>query len=196
MKFKLCALLALSGALFINQAYADSSRNTFSVGYANTKITLTDGEKHDLHGTNFKYRHEFDSNFGLVRTFTIARNEDSQKGYYRGYGYDQTTGKWTFDKLMYGKIRTDKQKFYSFTVGPSYRFNDYISAYAVAGIARTESSISTRHYKTSDKHTAAAYGAGVQIDLINNWVVDVAYDYMKKGDVKANTWIVGVGYHF
>ncbi|MZT10803.1 Ail/Lom family outer membrane beta-barrel protein, partial [Citrobacter amalonaticus] len=38
--------------------------------------------------------------------------------------------------------------------------------------------------------------AGVQIDLINNWVVDVAYDYMKKGDVKTKTWIVGVGYRF
>lgn len=193
---KLYTLLAVFSTLMFNAAHAKPAENMFTIGYVDTDLTLKDGQKNKLRGTNFKFRHELGSNIGLVGSLIVARNEDSQKGYYHGYGYDETTGKWTFDKLMYGKIRTDVQKYYSLTVGPSYRFNDNISAYAVAGIARTELSISTREYKTVDKHTAATYGAGVQIDLINNWVVDVSYDYMNKGDVKASSWIVGVGYRF
>lgn len=75
-----------------------------------------------------------------------------------------------------------------------------MSAYAVAGVAKTEFRTSvhnlTEKYKTDERKTAATYGAGVQISLINNWLMDVSYDYMKTGDIKASTWGVGVGYQF
>lgn len=129
-------------------------------------------------------------------SFTLAKNEDNQNGWYRGYGYDKDAGKWIQDKLMYGKVLTEKQQYYSLNVGPSFRLNDYVSAYALAGVSQTESTVSTRQGKSSDKHTSISYSAGVQVNPIKNWAIDVAYEGSGSGEWSTNVFIIGVGYRF
>ena len=197
MNFKRILLAALISSLSFGIAHADNN-NRFSVGYANTNLKFADGESSDLKGFNIKYQHEIFTDVGLIASLVATRNEDTQKGFYRDAGV--VNGKWAPNKLIHGITRKDTQKYYSLSVGPTWRFNDWVSAYAVAGVAKTEFRTSvhnlTEKYKTDERKTAATYGAGVQISLINNWLVDVSYDYMKTGDIKASTLVVGVGYQF
>ncbi|WP_340533132.1 Ail/Lom family outer membrane beta-barrel protein [Escherichia coli] len=197
MSFKKILLLSVLTSLSLSVAHADTN-NRFSVGYASTNLKFTDGESSNLKGFNIKYQHEFFNDIGLIASLVATRNEDTQKGFYRDAGV--VYGKWVPDKLIHGITRKDTQKYYSLSIGPTWRFNDWVSAYAVAGVAKTEFRTSvhnlTEKYKTDERKTAATYGAGVQISLINNWLMDVSYDYMKTGDIKASTWMVGVGYRF
>lgn len=59
------------------------------------------------------------------------------------------------NKLIHGITRKDTQKYYSLSVGPTWRFNDWVSAYAVAGVAKNEFRTSvhnlTEKYKTDER---------------------------------------------
>lgn len=193
-KFILIVCVAL--ATITGNAFAAVSSNTLSLGYTHATVKTPDNGKHDLKGTNFKFRHEFSSWLGLMGSFTLAKNENNHNGWYQGYGYDKDAGKWVQDKLMYGKVITEKQQYYSLSVGPSFRLNDYVSAYALAGASQTKSTVSTRQGKISDKHTAISYSAGVQVNPVKNWAIDVAYEGSGSGDWSTSAFIIGVGYRF
>lgn len=195
MKNTAYVTLLTSCILFTGLVQAKEPSDTLSIGYARVNTSFS-GQSNELNGTNIKYRHELNNSIGVVGSLTIAKNEDDTYGEYRGYGYDSATGKWVSDKLMYGKVVTEKQHYYSVNMGPSFRLNDYISAYALAGVGQLKSVVSTRNGRTEDKNTALSYSAGVQFNPVKNWAVDIAYEGYGSGDKHANAFIVGLGYRF
>lgn len=90
----------------------------------------------------------------------------------------------------------------SLLAGPSYRFHEYVRAYALLGAAGGRVSLSDG----SECAWSPAYGVGVQFLPADNWSVDVSWEYSqfdvknqwagRTASLKSDTWILGVGYRF
>lgn len=155
-----------------------AGENSISVGYAQSHVkgngyTLSNDPK----GFNLKYRYELDDNWGVVGSFA-----------YTHQGYD----------FFYGsnKVGNGDVDYYSVTMGPSFRINEYVSLYGLLGAAhgKVESSVFDRSASVSK--TSMAYGAGVQFNPLPNFVIDASYEYSKLDSIKAGTWMLGAGYRF
>ncbi|MDC9588871.1 Ail/Lom family outer membrane beta-barrel protein [Xenorhabdus sp. XENO-10] len=161
-----------------------SGKHTISVGYAQSDVKLKlEGDKLDKNpkGVNLKYRYEINDNWGVISSFTLTREEE---------------------KMFLGNIGklTREITYRSWMAGPTYRFNEYVSTYALIGAANIED------YKTGsglgvymtdrENKTAVAYGAGLQFNPISNVAVDVTYEYSDLEKAKVGTFVVGVGYRF
>ncbi len=167
---KIITLTALTLGLVAHSAANAEARNTVSLGYAQTNAKHDD-ETMKPKGANLKYRYEFDSQLGVVTSLTYTSKKISEN--------DKTT------KLTYGSLM----------VGPSFRFNEYVSAYATIGAARGKHEITGSTSDTASKN-AMAYGAGLQFNPMENVAIDASYEYSKINDMKAGTWVLGVGYYF
>ncbi|MEY6222931.1 Ail/Lom family outer membrane beta-barrel protein, partial [Salmonella enterica subsp. enterica serovar Corvallis] len=62
----------------------------------------------------------------------------------------------------------------SLLVGPSYRFNDYLNAYVMIGAANGHIK---DNWGNSDNKTAFAYGAGIQLNPVENIAVNASYEH-------------------
>lgn len=168
-------VLAISTLSFNVHAALD---NTLSVGYAQSSIKI-DGDKFadDPKGINFKYNHEFDNNWGVIGSLTYTKLT------YDFYGY-------------YGKLGSTEINYVSLTAGPSYRFNDYFSAYGLIGLGHAKQEDKFYDYYGEYNETSVAYGVGLQVNPIPNLAIDASYEYSKLDDAKFGTWVLGVGYRF
>ncbi|OKP03082.1 Ail/Lom family outer membrane beta-barrel protein [Xenorhabdus eapokensis] len=177
---------AIVAGLSITSLAANAGEHTISAGYAQSKINIENNNlKTSLKGFNVKYRYEFNEQFGLISSFTHT-------GYNTSYD----------DPLGYHGGSLD---YNSITIGPSYRFNEYISAYALIGAGVGKAS-NTEHIRISkynsilsfndDTKTAVAYGAGVQFNPLPNVAIDASYEYTKLDSINLGTWVLGVGYRF
>ncbi|ABX88011.1 Ail/Lom family outer membrane beta-barrel protein [Yersinia pestis] len=168
--------LALSLGISVANAASDAS-NTVSFGYAQSTLKI-DGEKigKDNKGFNLKYRHELDSVLGIVASFTHTKQNYGMPG--------DSDGK-------------RKVEYYSLMVGPSWRFNEFVSAYALIGATQGKSThTKPRMVSNTVSKTSMGYGAGLQFNPVKHVAIDTAYEYAKIEDVKIGTWIVGGGYRF
>ncbi|WP_338883083.1 Ail/Lom family outer membrane beta-barrel protein [Xenorhabdus sp. TH1] len=167
-----------------------SGKHTISVGYAQSDVKMKlEGDKldKDPRGVNLKYRYEFNDNWGVIGSFTLTRE-----------GENQTLSSPTYGHL--GKLTRDIT-YRSWMVGPTYRFNEYVSTYALIGTANIDDhqtgsglGVFTIH---NENKSAVAYAAGLQFNPISNIAVDVTYEYSDLGDkAKVGTFVVGVGYRF
>ncbi|MBS9438139.1 attachment protein [Photorhabdus noenieputensis] len=182
MKRTLVASVVAAG-LSVFAFAANADEHTISGGYAQSHVKF-DGEKLDENpkGFNLKYRYELDNNWGVIGSFTLT---------HQGYDfYDDGA-----------KVGTGNLDYYSLMAGPTYRFNDYVSAYGLIGAAhgkaKSESFVSG--YELLDhkgSKTSVAYGLGLQFNPMPNWTIDTSYEYSKLDDAKIGTWVVGVGYRF
>ncbi|MCK9782685.1 MULTISPECIES: Ail/Lom family outer membrane beta-barrel protein [Proteus] len=169
------SLLAISTLSFNVHAALD---NTLSVGYAHSSIKVSDDKFDDNpKGINFKYNHEFDNDWGVIGSLTYTKLT---------YNY---YGRW-------GKIGSTEIDYVSLTAGPSYRFNDYFSAYGLIGLGHVNQD--DKFYYSNDEYskTSMAYGLGLQVNPIPNVAIDASYEYSKFDDAKFGTWVLGVGYRF
>lgn len=167
------------GAFFISGAVnAEHLKHTVLGGYAQSNIKVG-GEslKDDPTGFNVKYRYELNENLGIVSSFT-----------YTGANYN-----YYFGGYKLGHLDLD---YYSISAGPSYRFNDYVSAYGLIGFGHGREETKVLGVSNSGSKTSAVYGVGLQFNPVPNWAIDTAYEYSKLGDVKVGTWMVGIGYRF
>ena len=167
------------GAFFASgAASAEQLKHTVLGGYAQSNVKA-DGEnlKDDSTGFNVKYRYELNENLGVVSSFT-----------YTGASYN-----YYFGGYKIGNVDLD---YYSISAGPSYRFNDYVSAYGLLGIAHGRVEANALGFSDSESKTSATYGVGLQFNPVPNWAIDTSYEYSKLGDVKVGTWMVGIGYRF
>ncbi|WP_193014578.1 MULTISPECIES: Ail/Lom family outer membrane beta-barrel protein [Gammaproteobacteria] len=173
--FFAASALAISTFSFGVQAALD---NTLSVGYAQSSIKL-DGNKFadNPKGINFKYNHEFDNDWGVIGSLTYTKLT------YNFYS-------------RWGKIGSTEIDYVSLTAGPSYRFNDYFSAYGLIGLGHANQE--DKYYYGNDEYskTSMAYGLGLQVNPIPNVAIDASYEYSKLDDAKFGTWVLGVGYRF
>ncbi|HCM1914663.1 TPA: Ail/Lom family outer membrane beta-barrel protein [Salmonella enterica subsp. salamae serovar 28:r:e,n,z15] len=155
----------------------------------------------DPKGLNLKYRYEIDDNWGGIASFTYAWNDYNAQA-----SADADISGISAGSSLKGKL---KAKYFSINVGPTYRFNEYVSAYVVGGIAHSkyDADLSLDAYANGkSKHigsiseskdkTAFSYGAGLQFNPYKNIAIDVAYEGSGSGDWKTNGFNVGVGYSF
>ncbi|MGL9773817.1 MAG: Ail/Lom family outer membrane beta-barrel protein [Sodalis sp. (in: enterobacteria)] len=114
------------------------------------------------------------------------------------------------------KVQNDLRYRYSgvsLTPGPVWRFNDYVSVYGVIGINyddysshfrqspfKTGDATATNHSRSELKKTPPAYGAGAQINLVENMVIDLGYEASRfnhgEQTLTRNSLLFGVGYRF
>ncbi|NDK97989.1 Ail/Lom family outer membrane beta-barrel protein [Photorhabdus bodei] len=177
MKRALVASVVAAG-LSVFAFAANAGESTISGGYAQSHIKFKD-HKIDDHpkGLNLKYRYELDNNWGVISSFTYT---------YLGYEF--------YDRgRKVGKADID---YYSLMAGPTYRFNDYVSAYGMVGAARGKIKASNFVDSESYSKTSIGYGLGLQFNPMPNWTIDTSYEYSKLNDIKIGTWVVGVGYRF
>lgn len=155
---------------------AAQATQTVSLGYAQAKV---DNFK-DPKGITAKYHYQGDSALGIIGSFTYVSAEQTE--YYQSSSSD-----------VY------KLKYYSLMAGPSYRFNEYVSVYGLAGIGRGKSSWEEGdafRQSGSESKSSFAYGAGIQITPVANWAIDIGYEGTKIYETRVDGFNIGVGYRF
>ncbi|WP_338804149.1 Ail/Lom family outer membrane beta-barrel protein [Xenorhabdus griffiniae] len=167
-----------------------SGKHTLSLGYAQSNINMQiEGNKtknmkdldKDPRGLNLKYRYEINDNWGFISSVTQTKLKIN---YYAAHNRQLSVGN---EDITYRSLMA----------GPTYRFNEYVSAYALIGAANVEGKARlTAQPSVSKKKTAVAYGTGLQFNPTSSIAVDVSYEYSDLSQAKAGTWTVGVGYHF
>lgn len=159
----------------------------------------------DPKGFNVKYRYEFTDNLGVIGSFTYAG--DKFKGGISGSSESEAAS-----QDIKGSVKVN---YFNIGVGPTWRFNEWVSAYAMGGVAFSQYSgyytNDIKYEKTEDREastenvergsigktkTEFSYGAGLQFNPLNNVAIDIAYEGTTGGDFKSNGFIVGVGYKF
>ena len=192
MKKLAVAIFALSTLGF--SAFSSAEKNTFSLGYAQSKVQ----DFKDIKGINVKYRYEWDSPVSIITSFTYMS------------GKENSSYKATKDIMN----ANTKVKYYSFSAGPAYRFNDYISAYSLIGVNynKIKNNTSWNNYEGennyvymgdfSSKQNKASlmYGIGLQINPVEYLAVDIGYEGSRvkvdNTNHSINGFNIGVGYSF
>ncbi|MBN3180838.1 Ail/Lom family outer membrane beta-barrel protein [Pectobacterium brasiliense] len=156
---------------------AAQATQTVSLGYAQAKV---DNFK-DPKGITAKYHYQGDSALGIIGSFTYVSAEQTE--YYQNSSSD-----------VY------QLKYYSLMAGPSYRFNEYVSVYGLAGIGRGKSTWEEDgdafRQSGSESKSSFAYGAGIQITPVANWAIDIGYEGTKIDETRVDGFNIGVGYRF
>lgn len=173
------ALLVTTTVVTSSSIFADD--HTFSLGYAQSKISDI-----DLKGVNAQYRYEWNSPLSLVSSISYLKGDLSEQD-----GSD---------------IYKTDIKYFTYMMGPAYRFNDYVSVYATTGISNIKLK-STEIVGTSspeiknNSQTELAYGAGVIVNPTQNFAINVGYEgtsfkQAEEKRLKLNGWNVSLGYRF
>ncbi|KGT86738.1 virulence protein [Erwinia typographi] len=189
MKLTISALLLTSVVL---SPLACASNHTVTLGYAQSKMQ----DFKDIKGANLKYRYEWDSPLSVIGSLTYMTGKED-------YHDNENVGtNATLDV-------NSKVKYYSLSAGPAYRINNYISVYGLVGVNYTKADDNAVwKYKGeafqkddySGNTTSLMYGAGIQINPIENIAIDLGYEgtRVKFGDqsYSVNGFNIGVGYRF
>jgi putative virulence related protein PagC len=184
---KISLAVCVAASLASSAALADNQ--TVSLGYAQSKVE----NFKNIRGVNAQYRYEWASPLSVIGSFTYMSGDDDQK-----YYVDSDSVKNHIDV-----------KYYSLMAGPAYRINEYVSLYALGGVAHTKADVDTKWVNAGDgytqkdslseKSTSFAYGAGVQFNPTDELAVNVGYEGTNAdidGSHSINGWNVGVGYRF
>lgn len=189
-------VLLMTSALIVApslSSLAQADQHTVSLGYAQSKVQdLT-----NINGVNLKYRYEWDSPISVIGSFTYMSGNDN-------------------DSYLLTRDIIDNNvdiKYYSLSVGPAYRFNQYVSIYGLLGLNynKVDYSSSWTNYESGSyrymgsetgniKKTSFMYGVGLQINPVENVVVDIGYEGSSlDGGNKSysiNGFNIGIGYRF
>ncbi|ECM8085122.1 virulence membrane protein PagC [Salmonella enterica subsp. enterica serovar Typhi] len=180
----LSTLVITTSVLVVNVAQADT--NAFSVGYAQSKVQ----DFKNIRGVNVKYRYEDDSPVSFISSLSYL------------YGDSQDSGSIESEGIHYhDKFEV---KYGSLMVGSAYRLSDNFSLYALAGVGTVKATFKEHatqdgdsfSNKISSRKTGFAWGAGVQMNPLENIVVDVGYEGSNISSTKINGFNVGIGYRF
>lgn len=168
------ALLSLSFAV-------QAANHTIMAGYAATDIK---NAKDKLHGLTVKYRYEGASRIGLLASATVTTNEDKEYTLQPGIKFVES-GKTT---SIYSSLH----------LGPTYRFNDFVSGYATLGYA--EYSVERKGYglpKSTSEDESFAIGAGVDFNVTRSLVINTGVELSEHfSDAKATSYSLSLGYRF
>lgn len=199
-KIFITSLIATLFASVSINAFA-AGKTTLSLDYAQNYLRIKDSDLKKMDhpdGINIKYRHEINHHLGIIGSFTHTAQEEK-------------INVSSFNNFM--QLDSMEISYSSLSVGPGYRFNDYISIYGLVGFARSRIEfegkvgmlgIATIPVSRSIKSkNAFVYGAGVQFNPVKNLAIDVSYEYTKLSyknidldDINIGSWMLGVGYRF
>ena len=175
---KTITIAALLSAAAINAQAAD---HTISLGYAQTDIEHVNEE---LHGLTLKYRYEGSSPVGFIASLTGTANTDNQLRV--DPGPTVTT------------VSETTRSYGSFHIGPTYRINEVVSAYATVGYARFEienKQLGRTTSKLEDESFAA--GGGLEFNLSRSFAINTGVEFSEHlVDSRALTYSVSLGYRF
>lgn len=174
----------LLSSLQIISTHASADKHTLALGYAQSQIK----DFKSIRGMNIQYRYEWNSPVSIIGSFTYMAASETYSLRENSSGYD-------------GK---EDVNYYSLLAGPAYRINDYVSLYAVVGLAQIKAESKTTylsHYseKYKENATSVAYGAGVVFNPVENISVNIGYEGTRvKYDesILINGFNMGVGYRF
>ncbi|PHM38499.1 Ail/Lom family outer membrane beta-barrel protein [Xenorhabdus innexi] len=177
--------LLTSGLVVGSFAYADSQNA--SIGYAQSKVE----DFKDIKGVNLKYRYEWDEYpVGVIGSVTYMKGDGNLS-----------------DKAAKANSLTKHKgdvKYTSFLVGPAYRVHPQVSLYGLIGLAYTDAKVDYEQKdgkgNTYRKKNAFAYGAGVEINPIDDFVINLGYEgssfKLERATRSINGFNIGVGYRF
>ncbi|WP_349887415.1 Ail/Lom family outer membrane beta-barrel protein [Pantoea ananatis] len=172
---------------------AERKKHTVSLGYVYTDVSG---------GIKNKYT---DSRTGAVSEVIDSMNW--QDGLSLKYRYEKTES-WggivslTNSSRKLGEKNATKELTYSsLMAGPAYRFNDYISTYAVAGISKGEYKFNDGIKNKEHSSRGLVSGVGVQINPVEALSLDLGYEYSRikyQSNISGSysSWIVSAGYRF
>jgi len=190
---KKSVLFSLIVAALGIHANANADQQTVSFGYAQSKVQ----DFKNIRGINLKYRYEWDSPLSLIGSLTYMSGSGS---------YTPSTG--SMD-IFDGDA---KVKYYSLSVGPAWRFNQYISVYGLLGLNYNKVDYRESWYNyegryvymgdtsLSEKKTSLMYGTGVQINPMENLAIDIGYEGSRLDvadkEMSIDGFILNLGYTF
>lgn len=165
-------------------ANASEDNHTVSFGYAQGKVKRFK----NIRGINAQYRYEWNSPASIIGSFTYLKGNKNHSTQERFSSYAEK----------------ENIKYYSLLAGPAYRFNNYVSLYALVGLAHTKleySGTENAHYSGKNIYNTVsfAYGAGIVVNPIENVSVNIGYEgtYAKYNEnILINGVNIGVGYRF
>lgn len=194
------SVLAMGSMVGISSANAELE-NSVSGGYAwssyktSSKTTSKGFEiNRDVNptGFNLKYRYEIDPQLGIISSFTYLGKKE------------KAAIKNDASEIL--SQYSSKFNYYSLLIGPSYRFNEWVSVYAAVGVAHSKGNIQwtgdhTKHIGNPDpkdmKKTSPAGMIGFQVNPLPNIVADLSYEYAKMASgQKRGVWAISLGTRF
>lgn len=188
------SILFSIACFFNSNVFAD--QKTIFINHANTNFPEAMQFKNEpfkttqkyLKGINLQYYYEWDKNLGFM-----------------------TSGTYSYNTSM--SIITDNNVYKSVLVGPTYRWNEFFSFYAIAGLAHTRHYLKTFYYNEYDtkskylmdkevmnnKHSFS-YGIGMIINPVKKLSINLGYErtnlHIGRYDGNINGFIFGLGYSF
>ncbi|MGP4129946.1 Ail/Lom family outer membrane beta-barrel protein [Pantoea tagorei] len=189
-KSVLATLIMVSLGIHAN---ASADQQTVTLGYAQSKVQ----DFKNIRGINLKYRYEWDSPLSLISSLTYMSGSGSYN--------PQIDSMDIFESDA-------KVKYYSLSVGPAWRVNQYISLYGLLGLNYNKVDYRESWYNyegsyvymgdrsLSEKKTSLMYGAGVQINPAKNLAIDIGYEGSRLDvadkDMSINGFVLNLGYTF
>lgn len=179
MLTRVCRSAIICAGLVVSHQSVAAGSNTVSFGYAQTHLSaLQNSGSKELRGFNIKYRYEFSEHWGFIGAFTATRNEVEH---------------YTWQSAKLKKDGSDTIDYRSTMFGPTYRFNDYLSVYGNAGLARLKIK---NHHASDSTDDSFAYGAGAIVNPLSRLSVDLSWEATRFFSVDANTFGLSIGYRF
>ncbi|EMG9443110.1 Ail/Lom family outer membrane beta-barrel protein [Escherichia coli] len=184
---------------FVNNNYVNSFDE-----YEDSSVRGYEGKAKNPQGINIKYRYEITDELGVISSFTWTRSMTNSQNFVdiKPASSQQKI------RNPAASARTDiRANYWSLLAGPSWRFNQYISLYAMAGmgVAKVTADLKVKDTINSaggfseskrTKKTAPAWAAGAQFNLNDSVTMDVAYEGSGSGDWRTSGVTVGVGLKF
>jgi len=177
---KIFYILTVS-TLLTSTAFAGDS---FSLGYSHAKIT--DGDK--LQGLNLKATNDLNDKWGVIYSLNFMQGKskattETANSYYQS------------DSLT---------KYFSASVGPTYKVNKYLNFYGLLGLGVTNATLTKNTVSQQEEYhrrsPSLTYGIGTQINITPNFLVDIGYEGTKSNNAidnkLLNSFNIGIGYKF
>ncbi|HGJ5858563.1 MAG TPA: Ail/Lom family outer membrane beta-barrel protein [Arsenophonus nasoniae] len=172
----------------------DKITNSFGV-----PATLSKDSYSNLGGAFMRYRYELTDNWGIISSLAYSTKD---------YNANASATK-NKDKDRMSTRNKVSGDYISLMIGPTYRFNEYVSVYGLVGGAykklsyesvsqefKNNSLVNSSRSSQSDNKTELAYGIGMQVNFWQNATLDLGYEQSGSGDWKTSAWTVGIGYKF
>ncbi|GCW32903.1 outer membrane precursor protein Lom [Escherichia coli] len=190
----------------------DTFRNVVNVNHFNSSAEYEnaiarghDGTAKSPLGMSIRYRYEITDELGVIASFTWARSMTNAQAFIDVKPSDPSREV----KNPAASARTDiRANYWSLLSGPSWRFNEYLSVYAMAGmgVAKVTTDLKINDNlnhgagsfseSNSTKKTSIAWSVGAQFNFNESVAMDVAYESSGSGDWRTSGVVVGIGLKF
>ncbi|WGL96551.1 Ail/Lom family outer membrane beta-barrel protein [Arsenophonus nasoniae] len=161
--------------------------------------TLSLDSYSNLGGAFMRYRYELTDDLGIISSLAYSTKD---------YNANASASK-NKDKDRMSTKNKVSSDYISLMIGPTYRFNEYVSVYGLIGGAykkvsyesisqefKNNSLVNRSRNSQSDNKTELAYGVGMQVNFWQNATLDIGYEQSGSGEWKTNAFTIGIGYKF